>query len=87
MKLSPVGSPPPPWPENEEYKPALGCWLWNPEYGELRLETNAAMFREAVTSVWDAAKSEPQAAAAEQQPVIRFTGRVSVLIKALKKSF
>jgi hypothetical protein len=31
MKLSPVGSPPPPWPENEEYKPALGCWLWNPE--------------------------------------------------------
>jgi hypothetical protein len=40
-----------------------------------------------VTSIWDAAKSEPQAAAAEQQPVIRFTGRVSVLIKALKKSF
>ena len=30
MKLSPVGSPPPPWPENEEYKPALGCWMWNP---------------------------------------------------------
>jgi hypothetical protein len=87
MTLSPVGSPPPPWPENEEYKPALGCWMWNPEYGELRLETNAAMFREAVTSIWDAAKSEPQAAAAEQQPVIRFTSRVSVLIKALKKSF
>jgi hypothetical protein len=45
------------------------------------------MFREAVTSIWDAAKSEPQAAAAEQQPVVRFTGRVSVPIKALKKSF
>ena len=26
MKLTPVGSPPPPWPDNEEYKPALGCW-------------------------------------------------------------
>jgi hypothetical protein len=61
--------------------------VWNPEYGELRLETNAAMFREAVTSIWDAAKSEPRAAAAEQQPVVRFTGRVSVPIKALKKSF
>ena len=41
MKLSPVGSPPPPWPENEEYKPALGCWMWNPTFGEVRLETNA----------------------------------------------
>ena len=87
MKLTPVSSPPPPWPGDEEYKPALGCWVWNPEYGELRLETNAAMFREAVTSIWDAAKSEPQAAAAEQQPVVRFTGRVLVPIKALKKSF
>jgi hypothetical protein len=36
------------------------------------------MFREAVTSIWDAAKFEPQAAAAEQQPIIRFAGRVSV---------
>ena len=38
MKLSPVGSPPPPWPENEEYKPALGCWMWTPTFGELRLD-------------------------------------------------
>ena len=53
MKLSPVGSPPPPWPENEEYKPALGCWMWNPTFGELRLETNAAIFRQAIASVWD----------------------------------
>ena len=87
MRLTPVSSPPPPWPGDEEYKPALGCWVYHPDYGELRLETNAAMFREAVTGIWDAAKSEPQAAAAEQQPVVRFTGRVSVPIKALKKSF
>jgi hypothetical protein len=45
------------------------------------------MFRDAVTAVWDAAKSEPQATAAEQQPVVRFTGRVLAPIKALKKSF
>jgi hypothetical protein len=29
MKLSPVGRPPPPWPENEDYKPALSCRMWN----------------------------------------------------------
>ena len=50
MKLTPVGSPPPPWPGDEEYKPAIGCWLWNPTFGELRLETNAAIFRQAVAS-------------------------------------
>ena len=50
MKLTPVGSPPPPWPGDEEYKPAIGCWVWNPTFGELRLETNAAIFRQAVTS-------------------------------------
>lgn len=87
MKLTPVGTPPPPWPGDEEYKAALGCWLWNPGYSELRLETNAKMFRDAVADIWDAAKSEPQAAAVEQQPVIRFTGRVLVPVKALKKSF
>jgi hypothetical protein len=50
MRLTPVGSPPPPWPEDEEYKPALGCWMWTPSLGEVRLETNAKIFREAVTS-------------------------------------
>ncbi len=53
MKLTPVGSPPPQWPDDEEYKPALGCWAWNPTFGELRLETNAAIFRQAVASIWD----------------------------------
>jgi hypothetical protein len=62
MKLTPVGSPPPPWPDNDEYKPALGCGAWNPKHGELRLETNATMFREAVDSLWDQCRAEPQAA-------------------------
>jgi hypothetical protein len=39
-----------------------------------------------VTSIWDQCRADPQAAEG-LQPVIRFTGRVSVLIKALKKSF
>ena len=63
MRLSPVGSPRPAWPDDEEYKPALGCWVWNPTLGELRLETNAAIFRQAVAAVWDEAKVAPQAAA------------------------
>jgi hypothetical protein len=86
MKLTPVSSPPPPWPGDEEYKPALGCWAWNPTFGELRLETNAAIFRQAVASVWDKARSEPQAAEG-LQPVIRFTDRVSTFIKTVNKTF
>jgi hypothetical protein len=85
MQLTPVGSPAPNWP-GEEYKPALGCWLWAPNFGELRLETNATLFRMAVDDVWRRARSEPQAAEG-QQPVICFTDRVEVPIKALRKNF
>jgi hypothetical protein len=35
MNLSPVGSPPPPRPDDPEFKPAVGCWLWNPNVGEV----------------------------------------------------
>ena len=86
MKLSPVGSPPPPWPENEEYKPALGCWMWNPTFGELRLETNATLFRDAIANVWDKCRFEPQAAE-KLQPVICFADRVSKLVKQVAKTF
>ena len=86
MKLSPVGSPPPPWTENEEYKPALGCWMWNPTFGEVRLETNAAIFRQAIASVWDQCRVEPQAAEG-LQPVVCFVDRVPVPVKAVNKTF
>jgi hypothetical protein len=86
MQLSPVGSPPPPWPENEEYKPALGCWMWNPTFGEFRLETNAAIFRQAIASVWDQCRVEPQAAEG-LQPVVCFVDRVPVPVKAVNKTF
>lgn len=86
MKLTPVGSPPPPCPDDGEYKPALGCWLWNPEYGELRLETNATIVRQAITSIWDQSRFEPQAAAGVQ-PVVRFVDRVPIPVKAVKKTF
>ena len=86
MKLTPVGSPPPPWPGDEEYKPAIGCWLWNPTFGELRLETNGAIFRRAVTALWDQARFEPQAAEG-LQPVVCFVNRVPVPVKAVNKTF
>jgi hypothetical protein len=86
MQLTPVGSPAPPWPGDKEYKPALACWLWSPDTGEVRLETNATLFRTAVDDVWRRVRWEPQAVEG-QQPVIRFTDRVEVPIKALKKTF
>jgi hypothetical protein len=86
MKLTPVGSPPPPWPGGEEYKPAIGFWVWNPTHGELRVETNGAIFRQAVTAVWDQARFEPQAAEG-LQPVVCFADRVPVQVKAVNKTF
>jgi hypothetical protein len=86
MKLTPVGSPPPDWPEDEEYKPALGCWLWNPILGELRLETNATIFRNAIVNIWDQARFDPQAAEG-LQPVVRFVDRVPVPVKSVNKTF
>jgi hypothetical protein len=86
MKLTPVRSPPPVWPDDDEYKPAIGCYLWNPQTGELRLETNATFFRSAVADVWDRTGSESQAAEG-LQPVVRFVDRVSLPVKALGKSF
>jgi hypothetical protein len=85
-QLTPVGSPPPAWSGDEEYKPAIGCWCWNPTFGELRIETNAAIFRSAITSVWDKARSEPQAAEG-LQPVVSFENRVPVRVKTVNKTF
>jgi hypothetical protein len=86
MRLTPVGSKPPPRPDDEEYKPAIGCWCWNPTFDELRLETNAAIFRQAVANVWAQARFEPRAAEG-LQPVVSFVGRVPVHVKAVNKTF
>ena len=86
MILTPVGSPKPPWPGDEEFKPALGCWLWNPTFGEVRVETNASLFRTAISDVWDRARREPQFMEG-LQPVIRFVGRTEIEIKSVGKTF
>jgi hypothetical protein len=86
MKLSPVSSPAPQWPGDAEYKPALGCWLWHPVFGELRLETNARIFREAVANIWEQARFKPQAFEG-LQPIIRFIDRVPIPVKSVNKTF
>jgi hypothetical protein len=86
MRLTPVGSPLPPWPNDDDFKVAIGIWLWNPTVGEVRLETNGSIVRQAITGIWDQARSEPQAAAG-LQPVVSFVNRVPVPVKALNKTF
>jgi hypothetical protein len=87
MKLTPVGAAPPDWPgDDKEYKPAIGCWVFNPMFGEVRLETCATLYRQAVVGVWDAAKYEEEAIKG-LQPIIRFVGSVDVPFRSLGKTF
>ena len=84
-RMTPVGSPPPDWPGDDDFKRAVGCWLWNPSLGEVRLETNASLFLDAICGVWD--RCQTQQAADGQQPVIRFVDRRERLIRSLGKTF
>jgi hypothetical protein len=86
MRLTPVSSPPPPWPDDRDFKPAVGCWLWCPSLGELRLETNSAHLRQAISNIWDRARRAPEAATGAQ-PVIRFTGCLTTWNKKFNKNF
>ena len=85
MRLTPVSKPPPPWGNDlAEFKAALGCWLWHPAYGELRLETCATTFRDAMAAAWQKALGAPEAVEG-QQPVIRFVDKVAIRRETLKK--
>ena len=86
MQLTPVGQSGAVLAGGRGYKPAVGMWAWNPTFGEVRIETNGAIFRQAVTAVWDQARFEPQAAEG-LQPVVCFVNRVPVPIKAVNKTF
>jgi hypothetical protein len=86
MRLTPIGSPPPQWPDDPDFKPAIGCWMWNPSLGELRLETNGAMFRNAVVAVWDRCQTFKEASEG-LQPVVFFIDRRERLVKPVSKTF
>ena len=85
MHLSPVGTPTPEWP-GDDYKPAVGCWVWNPPFGELRLETNQATFMRAVSELWDRARTFKEAADG-LQPVVHFVDRRERFYKQIGKTF
>ena len=81
MVMTPVGSPPPAVPEpikqggrDLQFKAALSVFLWNPIFGELRTETNAYYYRQAIASVWERYRTFKEAAAG-LQPIIRFAGK------------
>jgi hypothetical protein len=74
FRLTPVGSAPPPWPGDDDFKQAIGCFLWNPRLGEVRLETNTTTFRNAVLALWDRCLTAKEASDG-LQPVIAFVGR------------
>jgi hypothetical protein len=86
MRLSPIGSPTPEWPGDPDFKPAIGCWMWNPPLGELRLETAGAMFRKAIVAVWDRCRTFKEASEG-LQPVVFFIDRRNRLVKAVGKTF
>jgi hypothetical protein len=73
MRLSPVGAPAREWPDDNDFKPAIGCWLWNPPIGELRLESNQVTLLRSVSELWDRARTFKEAAEG-LQPVVHFSG-------------
>jgi hypothetical protein len=86
MRLSPVSAPLPPRPDDEGFKPAIGVTLWNPEFGETRLEATATLLCRAIRGLWDHCLRKPEAARG-LQPVIRFVGRVEREVKSVGETF
>jgi hypothetical protein len=86
MRLSAVGTPAPDWPGDEDFKPAIGVWLWNPPLGELRLESNQATVVRAISALWDRARSFKEAAEG-LQPVIHFVDRREQSYPRIGKTF
>jgi hypothetical protein len=86
MRLSPVGAPPPEWPGDDDFRPAVACWLWNPPLGELRLESNQATLLRSFSELWDRARTFKEAAEG-LQPVVHFSGRRERFYRQIGKAF
>ena len=85
MKLTPANTPFPDFP-SDDYKPAIGVWVWNPPLGEVRIETNGTMFRNAVAGILDQTKNCKEAGDG-LVPVAQFTDRHKQDYRQLGKSF
>ena len=86
MRLSPVGAPAPEWPGDDDFKPAIGCLLWNPPLGELRLESNQATLLRSFYELWDRARTFKEAGEG-LQPVVHFTDRLELFYRQIGKTF
>jgi hypothetical protein len=64
-----VGFPPPPAPEEDEFKPAVS-WVWSTPNGLIEHITNGAIARGATVEGWEKYKAAPEAARG-MMPVIR----------------
>jgi hypothetical protein len=69
FRMEYVGSPPPPAPEEDEFKPAVS-WTWSTPAGQVEHITNGAIARGAVIGVWEKYKGASEAASG-MVPVIR----------------
>jgi hypothetical protein len=85
MQLTPVGTPAPDRPSSD-YKLALGCWLWNPKFGEIRCETLGTMFRDPLVGFFGRVRGAKEAEEG-QVPVACFAGSCERTIKSVGKSF
>ena len=86
MRLSAVGAAPPEWPSDEGYKPAIGCWFWNPPLGELRLESNQSTLFKTVVDLWDRARTFTESSQG-LQPVVHFIDRRERVYRQIGKTF
>jgi hypothetical protein len=85
MQLSPVGAAAPERP-NPDYKLAIGCWLWNPNFGEIRLETLGAMMRDPVVGFFERVRNAKQIDEG-MVPVACFAGARERTLKSVGKTF
>ena len=69
FRMEYVGFPPPPAPEEDDFKPGVS-WVWSTPNGLVEHITNGAIARGAVIEVWEKYKAAPEAMLG-MVPVIR----------------
>jgi hypothetical protein len=85
LRTAPVGTPLVAWP-GEDFKPALACWGWNPLLGEVRIETCSAVFRDAISALWDRCLKETTDVLRMAQ-VIQFIDRREKFYRNVERTF
>jgi hypothetical protein len=56
VALTPVGTPPPKWNGDKDWKPTLSIPCYHPQYGEHVFETSASNLMRVISNVWDQCK-------------------------------